>query len=111
MISIQDITKWRNWIYNLKDGRLQDEDKDESKKDRQYLMYGLALICIMVIIIGTYQLIQVKVCTNKGGFHMEDKSCYIPKDEQERQEIIERGYVKTGWSVDDIIGNWSSGLE
>lgn len=80
-----------------------EQDFKLTPKDKKYLMMALAAICIIVILVGTYKLVQVKACKDKEGIYMEDKSCYIPKSEEERQQIIEQGYVKTGFDITDTI--------
>jgi hypothetical protein len=65
------------------------------KKYKKAINLILIAICIIAIIYGVFHLSAIYQCVAIGGFYMEDKTCYIPINEQEREEIIKNGYRKT----------------
>ena len=63
-----------------------------NKKEVLVLMLILAVI---VLIVSGFKLAEVQKCKAKEGIYMEGGKCYVPKDENERQQILEKGYMDT----------------
>jgi len=71
----------------------------------------LLCIAVIILIISALRLADISSCKDKGGFYMEDKSCYIPKSETERKEILENGFVKTGFDWNENLSKILEGKE
>jgi hypothetical protein len=65
------------------------------KKYKKVIYIILIILCAISLTYGIVKLSEMYECISDGGFYMEDKTCYIPINEQEREEIIKNGYRKT----------------
>ena len=68
------------------------------------IIIGITIFTILLIF-NLFSLINQNKCRNQGGFYLETKKCYIPSSEEEKQQIIKQGYVKTEYDFDSL--NWS----
>lgn len=72
-----------------------DELLDERLgKDKKIFLIGFLLFALLLLIIHGIKLYEAKKCQDSGGIYMEDKSCFMPESEEQRQDIIDKGYYE-----------------
>ena len=68
--------------------------------NRKEVRIILLWIAVIILIVSAFKLADIQNCKAKEGIYMEGGDCYIPKNEAERQQILEQGFIETGFDAD-----------
>lgn len=83
---------------------MNEEFEIDIKKLKQRLPIIILIAALIALTAGISGIIKFKHCENKEGYLLDDGSCYVPKNEWERQQLEEKGYFEfnEGNTIEEI---------